>query len=100
MANPLLPVKTVINIAKAYIGEVFGDEGAFNVGLEEVTFDGDTNLWEVTVGFSRPWDSQGGNALLPQSPKRTYKVVDIDGTGKVIAVRNRPQAAIDYPSRA
>lgn len=86
--------KDAIKIAKQYIEDVFGDEGAYNVGLEEVTYDGDSNSWEVTIGFSRPWDkAPSQNALIPLlSIPRTYKIVDIsDRDGRVLSMRNRPR---------
>jgi hypothetical protein len=86
-----MDVKEVINTAKAYILDIFGPEGAFNIGLEEVQFDGDKDIWAVTIGFSRPWDRPAvQNTLLPQQEKRTYKIVEISDTyNRVIGVRNR-----------
>ncbi|WP_294131632.1 hypothetical protein [Sphingobium sp.] len=85
-----MEVKEAIAIAKSYITDIFGPEGAFNVGLEEVQFDGDS-LWSVTIGFSRPWDRPAvQNALLPQQEKRTYKIVEInDNSERVVGVKNR-----------
>jgi hypothetical protein len=90
-----MEVTEAIKIAKDYIALIYGDEGAFNIGLEEVELDGEQ--WRVTVGFSRRWDRP------PQSPfgiklegpdhratARTYKVVEIDNeTEEVLGVTNR-----------
>lgn len=86
-----MDVKEAITTAKDYILDIFGPEGAFNIGLEEVQFDGDKDTWSVTIGFSRPWDRPSvQNALVPQQEKRTYKVVEINDTHeRVIGVRNR-----------
>lgn len=85
-----MDVQSAIAKAKAYVTDIFGPEGAFNVGLEEVQFDGKANAWDVTIGFSRPWDQARASALIPATDRRTYKVVEIDDDdGRVIAVRNR-----------
>lgn len=85
-----MDVQTAIAKAKAYVADIFGPEGVFNVGLEEVQFDDKANAWDVTVGFSRPWDQTKASPLLPATEKRTYKIVEIDNVnGGIIAVRNR-----------
>lgn len=86
-----MEVKDAITVAKSYISDIFGPEGAFNIGLEEVQFDVDKSLWSVTIGFSRPWDRPVvQNALLPQAEKRTYKIVEIEDVyERVVGVRNR-----------
>jgi hypothetical protein len=91
-----MDVKEAIATAKAYIADIYSDEGVFNVGLEEVEF-GSTS-WDVTIGFSRRWDRPRANPFtmaVGQEPdttalSRTYKVVQIDDeTGRVLGVRNR-----------
>ncbi|UZK65863.1 hypothetical protein [Sphingomonas sp. M1-B02] len=85
-----------IGVAKEYVRTIFADEGAFNIGLEEIEHEDDS--WFVTVGFSRRWDR------APKSPfsitiegqddratSRTYKIVEVqDETGQVLGVKNRP----------
>ncbi len=41
----------------------FEDEHFSNLGLEEVS--DQSNQWEITLGFSRPWDETGGPSYLP-----------------------------------
>lgn len=48
-----MDAKEVVQIAKEYIQNLYQDETIKNIGLEEITFDG-TNIWYVTIGFSRP----------------------------------------------
>ena len=88
-----MDAKQAISLAKAYIAEIFGEEGAFNIGLEEVKFDDEQGTWDVTIGFSRSWDQPAfRNALAPQTASRTYKVVEIDDVHEVVrSVTNRPQ---------
>ncbi len=92
-----MEIKTVVRRAKEYIGDLFTEEGARNIGLEEIEFDGTSNTWRVTVGFSRPWDKDfdsPGSLLkeIVEGPPRLrdMKVVTLDDTqGKVLSVKNR-----------
>lgn len=87
-----MDVKQAVEHAKTQIQNLFGDEGIKNLGLEEVVYDENNQIWEVTIGFSRPWD-EPKNALAAIAGqnmywRRTYKNVVIDeATGEVIAVR-------------
>ena len=88
-----MDAKQAIRAAKTYVSDVFEDEGLVNLGLEEVKFREFENRWEITLGFSRPWNADrspiaalAGAQTLP----RTYKVVVIkDETGEVVEIRNR-----------
>lgn len=83
-----MDVKEVVNVAKDYVAELFGDESIVNVGLEEVDID-QSGYWIVTIGFSRPWDRNIGPILAGHTP-RSYKVVRIrDEDGKVLSVKDR-----------
>lgn len=92
-----MEIKTVVRRAKDHIGELFTEEGARNIGLEEVEFDETSNTWRVTVGFSRSWDrdfDSPGSALtelIVGPPRiRDMKVVTLDDTeGKILSVKNR-----------
>ena len=66
--------------SKAYVADLFETEQITNVGLEEIEFDEMSNSWNVTIGFSRPWDEKGPlvAALAERSPARSYKVVHVD----------------------
>ncbi len=82
-------VKQAVDLAKKDFLEIFADEHPTNLGLEEIEFDDSTRIWQITLGFSRPWDSK--NALAAAiNPPRSYKVVRIsDDSGKVISIKNR-----------
>ncbi len=88
-----MEVKEAVSLAIKYVGDLFASESLSNLGLEEVEFDGDSNEWTVTVGFSRPWDyPKGGLAVLGEGirPERSFKLVVInDNSEMVIAIRNR-----------
>ena len=51
-----MDAKQAVSRARAYLVELFDDEGIEQVGLEEVDFDGTSNEWRITLGFSLPWD--------------------------------------------
>lgn len=87
-------VKDAVKEAIEYVAEIFREEKPENIGLEEAFLNEDEKVWEVTVGFSRPWDhpKQAGVIanLQALNPKRQYKVVKIDNeTGKVKSIKIR-----------
>ena len=90
-------VKVAVDVAKEYISTIYSDEGIVTIGLEEVNFDSSCNQWNVTIGFSRPWDRAGnfatslGSAIRPADwRRRSFKVVEIDDkSARVIAVTHR-----------
>ena len=86
-----MDVKEAARVAKQHIAELFKEEGAKNIGLEEVEFD-PTGIWKVTVGFSRPWNGQSESpfAFPPTTRAREMKVVTLDDAdGSILSVRNR-----------
>ena len=82
-------VKQAVGLAKQHIADLFAGESVTNIGLEEVEYDEPSNLWHVTIGFSRPWDSPVF-ATMPMA--RSYKVVNIADDGRVLSVKNRETA--------
>jgi hypothetical protein len=89
-----MDVKEAVGLAKKYIREVFADERIADLGLEEVEYD-DKDVWSVTVGFSREWNSKAGGLAPTFFPlHRDYKVVRISDTDKrMISVKNREPIA-------
>lgn len=93
-----MDVKEAVQLAKKYIRDLFAEERAENIGLEEVEYDGATSTWRVTIGLSRPWDREewspiasiGEMLTTPRKLRRDMKVVVIeDSTGVVSSVKNR-----------
>jgi len=86
-------VKDAVKKAIDYIAEVFESEQLENIGLEEVTLNENEGMWQVTVGFSRPWDHQKSGliaAVQVLNPTRQYKIVKIDNeTEEVKAITIR-----------
>jgi hypothetical protein len=87
--------KEAVEIAKNTINDLFAKEGVTNLGLEELEFDDAHDLWRITIGFSRSWDSHQGISALAGVLRRTYKIVEIDKDGKARAVKNREVAGVD-----
>ncbi len=95
-----MDAKEAVQKAIDYTKDVFKGEKLSNVGLEEIFFDESKGVWEITVGFSRPWDYPSSMPSLPsivrdmqgktQPLRREYKVVKIgknDGEVKSIEIR-------------
>ncbi len=88
--------KEAVRVAKTHVMELFGDEGVMYLGLEEIEYDGDLDSWEITLGFSRPWDQDNDLpvALGRANPARSYKLVRIsDKDGAVTSIATRQVAA-------
>ena len=89
----MLDVKQAVAMAKQQILDLFIEEKLINVGLEEIEYDAESNAWDVTIGFSRPWDEpRNALAALGSStfPRRSYKIVKISsGKGEVLGIMNR-----------
>lgn len=81
-----MEVKEAVRTAKTYLEDLFAEEAIQDLGLEEIEFE-DTDVWKITLGFSRPWERS-----IFDTPKaaRAYKVVAIDdGTGRILSVKER-----------
>lgn len=90
-------VKDAVKKAIDYVADIFDSEKPENIGLEEVFLNEDKNQWEVTIGFSRPWDHAPRSALYSvmqdlARPRRQYKIVSIDNkTEEVKSIKIREQ---------
>ena len=98
-----MDVKDAVRTAKDYVEVLFEGESIENVGLEEVSFDDETDSWRVTIGFNRPWDqiknvadlmSALSEGEVPDWKRRSFKVIRIpDDTGKPVSLTHREPAA-------
>lgn len=90
-----MDVKDAVKKAIQYVADIFSEENPENIGLEEVYLDEHKDTWEITVGFSRPWDHRKSTLVsvaagLDNNPIRRYKVVTIDNaTEEVKAIKIR-----------
>lgn len=76
-----MDVQQAVKLAKDWVLDVMKDEDPINLGLEEVEFDDPSQVWKITLGFSRPWNSTKnalssltGDAAL----RRAYRTVLVD----------------------
>jgi len=89
-------VKTAVGNAKQWLASVLQEEGVSNVGLEEVEFDQEHDMWLITLGFSRPWNSVR-NAFTAISgepaPKRAYRIIAVkEPNGEIVSMKRRREA--------
>ena len=88
-----MDVRNAVKKAIEYVVEIFQAEKPENIGLEEVFLNEDENVWQITVGFSRPWDHPAQTVLVTLqalNPKRQYKVIKINNeTEKVESIKIR-----------
>ncbi len=105
-----MDVKEAARVARKHIADLFADEDVKHVGLEEVEFDDVAEVWNITIGFSRPWELPKDppkkrvplslvpaleelNSPPPPTPQRSYKIVRVrDSDGHVISVMHRALA--------
>jgi hypothetical protein len=96
-----MEVKDAVKLAKKYVADIFADENIREIGLEETEYLENKDLWQITVGFRRPFSPNASEesgasqfAEFLKGPKvyeeRWYKVVEIDNnSGKVNNMRDR-----------
>ena len=88
-----MDAKKAAKAAKDYIIDLFADERILHVGLEEVKFNEQQGIWEITIGFYRPWNR---NLQIPNLDERSYKIVHIkDEDGQVVSVTPRALTTVD-----
>jgi hypothetical protein len=87
-----MDVKQAVELAKKTFLEIFAEDHPVNLGLEEIEFDESSGTWQITLGFSRPWDKSNplASAIASINPPRSYKIVKIsDESGKLMSIKNR-----------
>lgn len=85
-------VKQAVEVARKYVKDLFAEEQIMNVTLEEVDAE-EEGYWRITIGFSRPFNSNL-SSLLSGEKSRTYKVVLVrDSDGQILSVKSRVFAA-------
>ncbi len=85
-------VKDAVKAAKTYVADLLAEEGLSNLGLEEIEHNDADGTWDVTLGFSRPWNTVRNTltALTGETvPKRAYRVVTVRDDGEVLSIKRR-----------
>ncbi len=81
-------VKQAVEVARKYVEDLFAEEQIMNVALEEIDAE-EEGFWRITIGFSRPLNTNF-SSLLGVEKSRTYKVVLVrDSDGQILSVKNR-----------
>lgn len=90
-----MEMQDAVRVAKQFAQKIFADEQLSNLGLEEIEFVSDEGAWDVTVGFSRPWNSSRGalSAITGENlQKRSYRIIRIrNSDGEPLFIRRREQ---------
>lgn len=92
-------IKKVVEAALIIVNDLFNNEGGGirNIGLEEVS-PGEDGHWDITIGFSRPFDSLEPSTTVGfalgldkrQKLPRVFKVVTIHpDTLDIKSIENR-----------
>lgn len=88
-----MDVKEAVRVAKRWVNEVMDDEHPVNLGLEEVEYNDEKRIWKITLGFSRPWNSNRGllaNMTGETLQKRAYRTIVVDDRdGEVRAMQRK-----------
>ena len=95
-----MDVAEAIRVAKQYVTHVFADEPIQEIGLEEVSYDDSSNVWNVTVGFTRPWERETARTRRtslylnpdlhdPRARRTNKRLLISDRDGKPVAIKNR-----------
>ncbi|MCY4624152.1 MAG: hypothetical protein OXC99_04005 [Chloroflexi bacterium] len=94
----MMTVKDAVETAKNHVLLLFGAEDIGDLGLEEIYFDPDADCWNITIGFTRPWDRKLplATSLYEKTLARSYKTVSINtSNGDVLWVKDRILKAWD-----
>lgn len=84
-----MDVKEAVRIAKEYLDDLYDGENIADIGLEEAVFNNELDNWDITIGFSRPWDTRN-SVVTALRLRRSYKVISIDdATGQVKSLTDR-----------
>jgi len=88
-----MDAKEAVRSAKKYVSDLLSEEGIVNLGLEEIERDDTEKTWNITLGFSRPWNAAKGplSTLSGETPaRRAYRVIRIrESDGEVLSMKRR-----------
>jgi hypothetical protein len=85
--------KEAVTIAKKHLVEIFSGENLLPPTLEEIWFEPDEGVWNVTLGVRRLIGEDNSNSVgtrLGLTPLPQYKLVQIsEKDGHVISIKHR-----------
>ena len=90
-----MEVKQAARIAKEYVRDLFAEETISDAMLEEVEFDNSSDVWKITIGFTREWSAPNvlqsmAASLGGVTARRVYKIVNVNNSdGSVKSVKHR-----------
>ncbi|MGV8840617.1 MAG: hypothetical protein ACWA6X_09975 [Bauldia sp.] len=87
-----MDAKQAAESAKKWLIELLADEGPVNIGLEEIEFDERSDRWNVTLGFSRPWNAVRDAFTVisgESASRRAYRVLTVDNEGGFVSMKRR-----------
>lgn len=91
-----MEMKQAVLRAKRAILDLFGDEDIDEIGLEEIEFDPVEAVWNITIGFRRPWsrsprtENKLVGDMFSNYGERWYKTVRLSDTDeKLLSVKDR-----------
>lgn len=74
----------IVQMAREFVVKFFQDQGISRVGLEELNYDYDENLWTVTVGYERNWNDASNFGEVD----RVCKVLTLTNDGQLIGIQS------------
>ena len=88
-----MDVKEALAKAKEYFSDACSGQELYNVLLEEINFDYDSEVWNITFGYAktaREDGTTGPPTTREELKSRVYKLVRIDDdTGKIEPLQDR-----------
>lgn len=90
-----MEMQDAVRAAKNFAQRILADEELSDLGLEEIEFVPGEDALDVTVGFSRPWNSSRGalSAITGENlQKRSYRIIRIkNADGEPVFIKRREQ---------
>lgn len=84
----MIDVKEAAKIAAECFADFYSNQNYTNVLLEEVEYDEDKQIWQITLGYSEP--SAATVLNIPLTNLRRYKLFNIDAkTGQFLSMKIR-----------
>lgn len=91
--------KEAVKKAKDELLKLVEDENPSNIGLEEIEWVPEKEIWKVTIGFSRPWNTvKNAFTAISGEPatRRAYRMLELrDSDGAMLSMKRVSFTSID-----